>query len=332
MSQRTPCICSTPLHITLFSLSCLMSILLFPLLFHGFISQIKTKTLPTPFKVLYLLTCFSLLFSGVLSAVHQGLDFKSMRICDGIDGQIRQIITSGISFSSSLLSIIFMYGLYCHRFVLTFKNIPKYISVLAICTSIIQFIFAFLTVYFNTLTWIKWYNGKNVIYVYQMAANFYLSFSVTNIICNLCLLFGYFIQLNQLVKNNRIKTAENAQYIQQKVFKSARVYTLCLLTAFLSNVIPTTIGMVRVYVLIENDNNAIYMLHLTLIIFDIFINALGLFIQFRYAKSVNTHNIESTTNQDSSKTTESTTCATTGSFNTATSTSIQIFSVTSFKK
>eukprot|EP01084_Bolivina_argentea_P203222 347119_1 len=279
-SIRTLCIPPTPFCTFLLILSLLQITILFPLISHGFIQSIKNKkTLPQLYKIIYWITSFFLLIAGITFPIHQMFNFTYSAYCDNFD---RIEITVSITLISYMISLVCISGLYLVRIILTFKHsliysISKTISSSLIFGIFIQSILVTLTIYYDIKVWWSFKNDpENVATIYTTLGYIYLAFGIANIMYNVILLYLF---LRNIHKLSHTVTKKNDMH---SLIQTSLVYSLCLFLTISSTLVASFLGWIRSNLVV--DTNELYMLHLTLIAYDILFNVLSINLQFEYYK------------------------------------------------
>eukprot|EP01084_Bolivina_argentea_P072847 132245_1 len=282
MTERTVCIEIDIFGILLLVISVIPILFSFIISFCGFIESLKLTN--ATLRYLYWTSSITLLIAAISFPIHQMYSWEPYCL------QIRGIIITGnIALGSYMISLICICCLYLYRINTSFKNSLYSISNCIFCLFLfgllLQFILVILALYFNESAWSegsKNINSKEYIFALNGLFLSLLIFGILNILYNILLLIVYLSKIYQITTN--MNTQKNAQNIVESVIKPSTVYMLCLCMAFCTTTITFIIGWIRTHPSL--DINEMYLCHMVLFAWDIFINLLSINLQFPVAKYI----------------------------------------------
>ena len=243
------------------------------LISYGFWWSLKSKS--KLLKIVHWFTSVMLLIAGITFPIHQLLGMGFSKLCDDVARIRTTVLLSTTSYMMSLIGIGCLYAL---RLILSFKNSKYALSTCTITAFLfcifIQFVSAVITIYWTFKLWTDIDTLDHYIrdqHYLQIAASLFAVINIIYIIVLLCLFLRKIFQIAKTVK-------QETEYVTNHLIKPSIVCTLCLTMTVVAMLIIFIFNGLRGQLIPETEQ--VYMIHVTLISLDVFINALSVNLQF----------------------------------------------------
>eukprot|EP01083_Nonionella_stella_P174511 605188_1 len=262
-SNRTFCIEHDTFEYITFLFMILPAVLIIPILWNGLRESSKLAFKP------YLWTTSFFLFAAAM--IRPFSYYLNIFDCYNLKGRAATSESSVATYNISLICICILYtGRVYSVFGSSLYSLSKCTIFVLSFTILLQIVLAFFTSYFNHLVWASIINAspQDIAYNFKFAFQALISFRAINMLKQ---------QHVQHRQHNRI-IPDALEAKRQRVAKSVTVYTICLSMATVSTLIVNVFGIFRTNVVV--DTNELYLAHQTSIQWDIFINALTIYLQF----------------------------------------------------
>eukprot|EP01083_Nonionella_stella_P109964 321344_1 len=285
-SNRTFCIEHDTFEYITFLFMILPAVLIIPILWNGL--RESSKLTFKPLQVVYCATSFFLFAAAMIRPFSYYLNVFD---CYNLKERAATSESSVATYNISLICISILYTIRVYSvFRSSLYSLSKCTIFVFSFTILFQIVLAFFTSYFNHLVWTSIINAspQDIAYNFKFAFQALISFRAINMVCSIALLALFCRKTAQIwsqLKQQHVQHRQHNRIIpdaleakRQRVAKSVTVYTICLSMATVSTLIVNVFGIFRTNVVV--DTNELYLAHQTSIQWDIFINALTIYLQF----------------------------------------------------